>query len=65
MSTLRYRFDYYGNSNTDMPVASTGVYVATEIGATNAFAYDLQQLVPVLWNVNCSCIQSGRYKRMY
>jgi len=26
----------------DMPVASTGVYVATEIGATNAFAYDLQ-----------------------
>ena len=26
----------------DMPVASTGAYVATEIGATNAFAYDLQ-----------------------
>jgi 3-oxoacyl-[acyl-carrier-protein] synthase III len=25
----------------DMPVASTGVYVATEIGATNAF-FDLQ-----------------------
>lgn len=26
----------------DMPVASTAVYVATQIGATNAFAYDLQ-----------------------
>jgi hypothetical protein len=29
-----------------MPVAATGVYVATEIGATNAFAFD-RQLVPV------------------
>ena len=26
----------------DLPVAATGVYVATQIGATNAFAYDLQ-----------------------
>ena len=26
----------------DMPVSSTGAFVATEIGATNAFAYDLQ-----------------------
>ncbi|HRZ31534.1 MAG TPA: 3-oxoacyl-ACP synthase, partial [Flavobacterium sp.] len=26
----------------DMPVASTGVYVASQIGAVNAFAYDLQ-----------------------
>ena len=26
----------------DMPVSSTAAYVATEIGATNAFAYDLQ-----------------------
>ncbi len=25
----------------DMPVAATGVYVATQIGAVNAFAYDL------------------------
>src|SRR5690606_27368862 len=25
----------------DMPVAATGVYVATEIGAVNAFSYDL------------------------
>jgi len=33
----------------DMPVASTGVYVATEIGATNAFAFDLQALVQVFF----------------
>jgi 3-oxoacyl-[acyl-carrier-protein] synthase III len=39
----------------DMPVASTGVYVATEIGATNAFAYDLQPVPVFIWNVNCSC----------
>src|SRR5215831_11979787 len=26
----------------DMPVASTGVYVASQIGAVNAFAFDLQ-----------------------
>ena len=26
----------------DMPVAATGVFVATQIGATNAFAYDFQ-----------------------
>src|SRR5210317_911325 len=26
----------------DLPVASTAAYVATEIGATNAFSYDLQ-----------------------
>ena len=26
----------------DLPVAATGVHIATQIGATNAFAYDLQ-----------------------
>ena len=26
----------------DMPVAATGVYVATQIGAVNAFSFDLQ-----------------------
>jgi 3-oxoacyl-[acyl-carrier-protein] synthase-3 len=31
-----------GTATPDMPVAATGVYVATEIGATNAFAFDLQ-----------------------
>ena len=40
----------------DMPVAATGVYVATQIGATNAFAYDLQAACSsfLLRNVN-SC----------
>ena len=30
------------STTPDMPVAATAVYVATQIGATNAFAYDLQ-----------------------
>jgi hypothetical protein len=43
-----------------MPVAATGVYVATEIGATNAFAFDLQAacssfcmecLLPLMFNL--------------
>ena len=29
-------------TSPDMPVAATGVYVATQIGAINAFSYDLQ-----------------------
>jgi 3-oxoacyl-[acyl-carrier-protein] synthase-3 len=56
-----------GTATPDMPVAATGVYVATEIGATNAFALTCRQLVPVfLWNVCClSYVQSGKYKRFY
>jgi 3-oxoacyl-[acyl-carrier-protein] synthase-3 len=43
----------------DMPVASTGVYVATEIGATNAFAFDLQAACSSFyWNVCCSSLHS-------
>ena len=47
----------------DMPVASTGVYVATEIGATNAFAYDLQAACSsFLYGMSTAAayIQSGR-----
>jgi 3-oxoacyl-[acyl-carrier-protein] synthase-3 len=43
-----------GTATPDMPVAATGVYVATEIGATNAFAFDLQAACSsFLWNVCC------------
>lgn len=35
----------------DMPVASTAVYTATKIGATNAFAYDLQVHAQVFFTV--------------
>ena len=50
-----------------MPVASTGVYVATEIGATNAFAYDLQAACSsFLYGMSTAAayIQSGRYKKV-
>tara|TARA_R110000868_G_scaffold45757_2_gene151558 strand:+ start:266 stop:1264 length:999 start_codon:yes stop_codon:yes gene_type:complete len=51
----------------DMPVASTGVYVATAIGATNAFAYDLQAACSsFLYGMSTAAayIQSGRYKKV-
>ena len=51
----------------DMPVASTGVYVATEIGATNAFAFDLQAACSsFLYGMSTAAayIESGRYKKV-
>jgi len=51
----------------DMPVASTGVFVATKIGATNAFAYDLQAACSsFLYGLSTatSYIESGRYKKV-
>jgi len=51
----------------DMPVASTAVYVATQIGATNAFAYDLQAACSsFLYGLSTatSYIESGRYKKV-
>ncbi|WP_372473967.1 beta-ketoacyl-ACP synthase III [Capnocytophaga sp. ARDL2] len=51
----------------DMPVASTGVYVASQIGATNAFAFDLQAACSsFLFGMSsaASYIESGRYKKV-
>ena len=51
----------------DLPVASTAVYNATEIGATNAFAYDLQAACSsFLYGMStaASYIESGRYKKV-
>ena len=51
----------------DMPVASTGVYVASEIGATNAFAYDLQAACSsFLFGMSTASayIASGKYKKV-
>jgi len=51
----------------DMPVAATGVYVASQIGATNAFAYDLQAACSsFLYGLSTatSYIESGRYKKV-
>lgn len=51
----------------DMPVSSTAAYVATEIGATNAFAYDLQGACSgFLFGMSAasSHISSGRYSKV-
>lgn len=51
----------------DMPVASTGVYVASQIGATNAFAYDLQAACSsFLYGISTASayIESGKYKKV-
>ena len=51
----------------DMPVATTGVYVATQIGAVNAFAYDLQAACSsFLYGMSTASayIASGKYKKV-
>lgn len=51
----------------DMPVAATGVYVATEIGAVNAFSYDLVAACSsFLFGMSTAAkyIESGRYKKV-
>jgi len=51
----------------DMPVASTAVHTATEIGAVNAFAYDLQAACSsFLYGMSTAAayVASGRYKKV-
>ncbi|GET44738.1 beta-ketoacyl-ACP synthase III [Capnocytophaga felis] len=51
----------------DMPVALTGPYVASEIGATNAFSFDLQAACSsFLYGVSVASkyIESGKYKKV-
>lgn len=51
----------------DMPVAATGVYVATQIGAVNAFAYDLMAACSgFLFGMSTAAryIESGKYKKV-
>ncbi len=51
----------------DMMVASTAAYVTSEIGATNAFSYDLQAACSsFLYGMSTasSYIESGRYKKV-
>jgi 3-oxoacyl-[acyl-carrier-protein] synthase-3 len=51
----------------DLPVASTAAYVATEIGAVNAFSFDLQAACSsFLYGMSTatSYIESGRYKKV-
>jgi 3-oxoacyl-[acyl-carrier-protein] synthase-3 len=56
-----------GTATPDMPVASTAVYVASEIGATNAFAYDIQAACSnFLFGMSTAAryIETGRYKKV-
>jgi 3-oxoacyl-[acyl-carrier-protein] synthase III len=56
-----------GTTTPDMPVAATAVYVATKIGAVNAFAYDLQAACSsFLYGMSTAAayIESGRYKKI-
>lgn len=51
----------------DLPVASTAAYVATEIGAVNAFSYDLMAACSgFLYAMSTAAcyIESGRYKKI-
>lgn len=51
----------------DMPVASTAAYVASQIGATNAFSYDLQAACSsFLYGMSTASayIESGRYTKV-
>lgn len=55
------------SATPDMPVATTGVYVATQIGATNAFAFDLQAACSSFlygMSVASAYIESGKYKKI-
>ena len=56
-----------GTATPDMPVASTAVYVATKIGATNAFAFDIQAACSnFLYGMSTAAryIESGKYKKV-
>ena len=60
-------FVLLATTTPDLPVASTAVYVATEIGAVNAFAYDLQAACSsFLFGMSTAAayIESGRYKKI-
>tara|TARA_Y100001968_G_C19354128_1_gene716273 strand:- start:448 stop:1383 length:936 start_codon:yes stop_codon:yes gene_type:complete len=57
----------FATATPDMPVASTGAYTASEIGAVNAFSYDLQAACSsFLYGMStaASYIESGRYKKV-
>jgi 3-oxoacyl-[acyl-carrier-protein] synthase-3 len=55
------------SATPDMPVAITGSYVATEIGAINAFSYDLMAACSSFlfgMSIAAKYIESGRYKKV-
>ena len=60
-------FVLMATATPDMPVAATASYVASKIGAVNAFSYDLQAACSsFLYGMStaASYIESGRYKKV-
>ena len=60
-------FVLVATATPDLPVAATAAYVATSIGAVNAFSYDLQAACSsFLYGMSTasSYIESGRYKKV-
>jgi 3-oxoacyl-[acyl-carrier-protein] synthase-3 len=56
-----------GTATPDLPVASTSAYVASKIGAVNAFAFDMQAACSnFLYGMSTAAryIESGRYKKV-
>lgn len=55
------------SATPDMPVASSATYIASQIGAVNAFSYDLQAACSsFLYGMSTASafIESGRYKKI-
>ncbi|TPN87711.1 beta-ketoacyl-ACP synthase III [Aquimarina algicola] len=57
----------FATATPDLPVASTAAYTASQIGAVNAFSYDLQAACSSFlyaMSTASSYIESGRYKKV-
>ncbi|WP_062053863.1 beta-ketoacyl-ACP synthase III [Aquimarina longa] len=57
----------FATATPDLPVAATAAYTASQIGAVNAFSYDLQAACSsFLYGMStaASYIESGRYKKV-
>lgn len=57
----------FATATPDLPVASTAAYTASQIGAINAFSYDLQAACSsFLYGMSTAAayIESGRYKKV-
>jgi 3-oxoacyl-[acyl-carrier-protein] synthase-3 len=64
---LEIDFVLVATATPDIPVASTAAYVASQIGAINAFSYDLQAACSSFlfgMSTAASYIESGRYKKV-
>lgn len=67
LDPLEIDFVLVASATPDLPVAATAAYVASEIGAVNAFSYDLQAACSsFLYGMStaASYIESGRYKKV-